>query len=141
MSDPNFSKRPESRVIDPLTAAGALLVLIAATALITYAALILPGKLQASEGPPERFLDAATQQIAQPAAAASTPTDVAESTQDEATGDAATSTATEAIQLPESNGGSQGSQGGVRPTPTINPYGDWPLRGMDADYWLSIPAI
>jgi LPXTG-site transpeptidase (sortase) family protein len=139
MSQSNSPQRPEARVIDPLTAVGALLVIIAATALITYAVLILPGKLQASEGPPDRFLEAATQQVAQLSAATSTSTEAVEATQDNSTQSTLEATATPVIQLPGTGG--QGSAGGVRPTPTINPYGDWPLRGMDADYWLSIPAI
>lgn len=139
MSDPNYPQRPEARVIDPLTAVGALLAIIAATALITYAALILPGKLQASEGPPERFQEAATQQAAQLTVVTNTPTELIEATQDQATREAAVPTSTQPVELP--NNGSQSSEGGMRPTPTINPYGDWPLRGMDADYWLTIPAI
>src|SRR5688572_22397913 len=55
-------QRLSGRTIDPITATGALLALIAVTALITYAALTVPSKLIAAEGPPEEFRIAATQQ-------------------------------------------------------------------------------
>jgi hypothetical protein len=39
----SFQQHSPARFIDPLTAAGVLLVLVAAVALITYAALVIPG--------------------------------------------------------------------------------------------------
>jgi LPXTG-site transpeptidase (sortase) family protein len=128
-------KQPSSaKMIDPLTAVGALLSLIALTALITYAALILPGKLAAAGGPPDRFRVAATQQAQQLGAASPTSPVTNEDTSQLAPDGTSGATSLAASQTP------QPSPSPAGPTPTTNPFGDWPLRG-DSDYWLSIPNI
>src|SRR5688572_29492863 len=124
---------PTARTIDPLTAAGALLSLIAATALVTYAALIVPGKLTAAGGPPDRFRDAATQQAQQIAEASPTAASTGEASQIALDG-------THVGEVPSITGTPSPSATPPGPTPTTNPYGDWPLRG-DSEYWLTIPNI
>jgi LPXTG-site transpeptidase (sortase) family protein len=124
---------PGARTIDPLTAAGALLSLIAATALVTYGALTLPGKLSAAGGPPDRFRNAATQQAQQIGSAS--PTAASAGEESEAGLEVITEAAAESI-----TGTPAPSPTPPGPTPTTNPYGDWPLRDS-SDYWLTIPNI
>lgn len=141
MINQSHEQRPWERKVDPLTAVGALLALIAATALVTYGLLIIPGKLMAAEGPPEEFRVAATQQaLGSPA----TPTAAgADESADSvfppgSEGDQNTQSA------PAQSNGSSASGEQASPTlvPTENPFGTWPIpENMDADYWLSIPAI
>lgn len=127
-------QRPPERTIDPITAVGGLLALTAATALLTYAALTLPGRWAAAGGPPDEFLAAATQQAM---LTAITPTPQAESAEPTAE---VTATPT-AISDAGSDGSPVESPGtDLQPTVTPNPYGDWPFQD-DADYWLSVPAI
>jgi LPXTG-site transpeptidase (sortase) family protein len=127
--DRNFRQRPGPRILDPITAIGALIAVIATTALITYAALTLPGKLAAAGGPPEEFLAAATRQAALVAVTATPDDPLAE---EPAQAQFPTSTATEVVD----------AQTGVSagPAATANPYGDWPFTG-DSDYWLTIQSI
>lgn len=131
-----------ARSIDPLTAAGALLVLVAATALITYTILIVPGRLAAAGGPPEPFRAAATLQYQlthTPAlsleASTSTPSSPIPATLPPTatpTGEVVTSGSP--VNSPASNGGNA--------IPTANPYGDWPLPSwVEPRYWISIPAL
>jgi LPXTG-site transpeptidase (sortase) family protein len=124
---------PSARTIDPLTAAGTLLSLIAATALVTYMALTLPGKLAAAGGPPDRFREAATQQAQQLASTSPTAPSTGEASQ---TTPGGTSRA-ETLSITGTPAPSVTPPG---PTPTTNPYGDWPLRG-ESEYWLTIPNI
>jgi LPXTG-site transpeptidase (sortase) family protein len=130
-------QRPGEAVIDPITAAGALLALIAGTALVTYGALTIPARIAVASGPPEAFRVAATQQAAQ--LGASTPTAAQEAPDNQ--GQPLTSSAGDPTQTSgvESSGPST-TLDPPTPFPTLNPYGDWPFSG-DVDYWLSIPRI
>lgn len=127
MDKPNRSPRIPT-TLDPLTAAGGLLFLISLTALLTYSAIILPGRLRAAQGPPEEFLLAATrQQEALSATGAASPSPKP------TTGTAEPTPIAEVIL----DGGSLRT-----PFPTPNRYGDWPLPdNMPMQYWLSIPQI
>lgn len=123
---PSFTRRR----IEPLTAAGVLLIAISVTALITYAALVLPSKIVAAGGPPDEFIAAATQQSRQ-ATQAPTPlnTDEDEASMPEAAEDSAAGESEESAIVPTL-------------TPTENPRGDWPLpENVQVDYWISIPNI
>lgn len=137
----NPVQRPSARVIDPLTAAGGLLALVAATALITYLALTIPGKIAAAGGPPEEFRAAATRQAA---SATSTPP---VPTTPQTPSEPASTPVSETPISSEANGGDADSMEDAGSTAsgaaaTANPYGNWPLSSsVDADYWLSIPAI
>ncbi len=125
------TQRPAERTIDPLTAIGALIALVAATALVTYGALIIPSRIRAADGPPEEFRLAATQQALQ--SAQGTPT-ISSPGDDQLTN-------TPDIVLAGSTD-SFTDRAASTPAGTANPYGDWPIpSNMDADYWLSIPAI
>src|SRR5690242_18386132 len=131
------SQQRSPRTIDPFTAVGALLALIALTALLTYAALTLPGKIAAAGGPPEAYRQAATQQ-AQLALQGVTPTITATEETTEATTvqsiDAGGPTPTgSGTTEPLSNGSGEQSPASVyEPSPTANPFGDWPFTG-DSD--------
>ncbi len=129
----NLHQRPTSRTLDPITAVGALIALVAATALITYALLTVPGKLAASGGPPEEFLAAATRQ-ANLVAVSSTSTEVPLDATEESNLD---QSPTSTVSTEDVSGAAELAVG---PAPTTNPYGDWPFSG-DADYWLTIQAI
>jgi LPXTG-site transpeptidase (sortase) family protein len=132
---PNSQQRP-SRTIDPYTAVGALLALIAGTALLTYAALTLPGKIAAAGGPPEEFLIAATRQAAPMVGATPTTTLTIDGTES-----ANTTPLTNPTNEGVSDAGQAQSPGmSYQPTGTPNPFGDWPFTG-DSDYWLTIQAI
>ncbi|MCC6904833.1 MAG: sortase [Anaerolineae bacterium] len=106
-----------------------MIVLTASTALITYLALIVPGQVRASQGPPEALVAAATQAaLAQPPAAADAAAQLA--------------AATAAAQITEPTPTLAATPLPEQLTPTANPHGDWPLAAnADVDYWLSIPAI
>lgn len=136
------------RVIDPLTAVGGLLALSAATALITYLALITPGQLAAANGPPEEFLIAATRQARQAQALQREEGGPTTVTPEGDAGIAGTPEAGgEERPAPTPPGGAtvapavSGAPGrGSQPTP--NPAGDWPLpEWVEVAYWLSIPAL
>jgi LPXTG-site transpeptidase (sortase) family protein len=119
--------------MDPLTAFGGLLILIAATALITYSILIVPGKLSAASGPPEAFLAAATQQAAEEAAqlAATSP----------AAGVTPTADESDSTPIPSTTAADEGAPGQAA-APTANPAGEWALPdSVEVSYWLSIPKI
>ncbi len=123
-------------MVDPITAAGALLALVAGTALITYGLLTVPGKLAAAAGPPDEFRLAATQQAGEQVTPSPGITSTAESPGGQVSGSASTPAAS-ATAMPEANNAVPPA-----PTSTSNPYGNWPLAAaVDADYWLSIPAI
>jgi LPXTG-site transpeptidase (sortase) family protein len=143
MKQDSPSQRPAPRTIDPLTAAGALIALIAATALITYAALILPGKLVAASGPPEKFRVAATQQALH-IAEGTPPLTGTHQSQNNFSSSGDPSTDDENVSgTPAPPSDSEG-RAAIWPTPqpTTNPYGEWPVpENMDADYWLSMPTI
>lgn len=128
----NQTKRPAVLMIDPISAAGLLLILVAGTALATYLILIVPGRVEAQAGPPEEFLAAATRQAAEAGDAVEALAQSAESSPTPSPGISAELTPT-----PVGNPV-------VAPTitPTENPYGDWPLADeVDVDYWVSIPSI
>ncbi len=139
----SFQQHSPARFIDPLTAAGVLLVLVAAVALITYAALVIPGRLAAEGGPPESLRAAATSQsqlsrTPEPGIEAGTGT-LAPPT---ATESLSTATPTAGAPVSGSSAGSSvaGGGGGIPTTP--NPHGDWPLPSwMEPRYWISIPAL
>jgi sortase A len=134
------------RRINPLTATGTLLMLVAATALITYAAITVPPRLKAAGGPPEAFRQAATSQAADvPISAANVdPT-------------SSTSGALTPVGTPTAQEAAAPTPGGPTPTlrvaipssaltPTAAP--DIDLDGahtipdwVEERYWLSIPAI
>jgi LPXTG-site transpeptidase (sortase) family protein len=117
--------------MDPLTAFGGLLILVAATALITYSILIVPGKLSAASGPPEAFLAAATRQAQ--AAAQTTPTAAVDPTTDGPDSPTAAPTRT-------ADDGAAALAGA--PAPTANPAGEWALPDyVEVSYWLSIPRL
>ncbi len=139
------------RRISPLTAAGALLVIVALTGILTYAALVVPARLVAASGPPEALRQAATQQalsLAVAAEAAGNRTPEPES----ADGDE------QLAANPLSTEGAPGSADDDAPsgptptlhvavpsellTPTAEPTDALSvLPGVDARYWLSIPSI
>jgi sortase A len=142
--EPNqlFQPHPPARSIDPLTAVGVLLVLVSATALITYAVLIVPGRLAAAGGPPESFRAAATLQsqltrTLEPSPVAITGT----SPSPTVTASLLTTTSTEATTIPSLTSESSASDSG-NAIPTSNPHGDWPLPSwVEPRYWISIPAL
>ncbi|GAB4470885.1 MAG: hypothetical protein Kow00124_07450 [Anaerolineae bacterium] len=120
------------RMLDPLTAAGVLLVLIAVTALATYGALILPGRIAAAGGPPAEFRAAATQQAAHAERLTLTPRpdDSTPTAQPESAAPAPPTRLPGPVAIAPS------------PTPTTNPRGDWPLPDdVEIAYWISIPNI
>lgn len=133
------ARRFGARRISPLSAAGGLLIAVTATALITYAILTVPGRLRAAGGPPEAFLQAATQQQAGAieAPALVTPPGIASaSTAAPADGavSAAGPTSTLLVARPA-----------VTATPTPDPDAE-PSGGaipawVEEDYWISIPRI
>jgi sortase A len=111
---------------------GGLLVLVAATALITYSVLIVPGKLSAASGPPEEFLAAATQQAAAHQQTTATPTALSADT----TPDASNTT----IVPPTTEAGDGAPVQAA--APTANPAGEWALPDtVEVSYWLSIPRL
>ncbi len=118
------------RTIDPLTAAGALLVLIAGTVLITYTVLVAPGKISAQEGPPERFLEAATYQaqqgetLADDSAITPSPSPIPAVQEDPPT---------PPIPKPTT---------AYQPDPTELPEPLWPVPSWAEErYWLTIPVL
>ncbi len=123
-------RHPESPTVNPLTAIGVLLILSAATALVTYFVLIVPSQMAAAQGPPEEFIAAATRQ--------------AELAQSDKTGTPAGSesedlTLTPSFQATPTLGATLRAN---QLTPTANPHGDWPLPDyVEVEYWLSIPAL
>jgi LPXTG-site transpeptidase (sortase) family protein len=118
---------------------GGLLILVAATALITYSILIVPGKLSAASGPPEEFLAAATRQAAQEA---SQPTATATATPTTANIDS-TPDEPDATPIPPTAGADDGAPvQSAGPIPTHIPAGEWPLPDhVEVSYWLSIPRL
>jgi len=138
------SQRSDEPVIDPVTAVGGVLALIAGTALVTYGALTIPARVAAASGPPEAFRLAATQQAAQlasTAVAAVPPATVAAQTQTPVSG-SVEAVGAPAPTLPGGELVMPSASDPYQPSPTPNPYGNWPLAGnMDAVYWLSIPRI
>lgn len=130
------------RRLNPLTATGALLMLIALTALITYTAITVPPRLKAAGGPPAAFRQAATHQAAE-ASTSAADVDPGPSTPD--------------APAPTGAPASVPTPGGPTPTlhvavpssartPTAAP--DVDLDGartipdwVEERYWLSIPAI
>jgi LPXTG-site transpeptidase (sortase) family protein len=114
---------------------GGLLILVAATALITYSILIVPGKLSAASGPPEAFLAAATRQAAQQAAEAAaqgTPTPAAVTATPGEDGPGPTTVP------PTADDGAPRQAA----APTANPAGQWALSdSVEVSYWLSIPRL
>lgn len=125
----NHQQHP--RRIHPLTAIGVLLILIAATALITYTLLTVPSKIAAQAGPPEAFREAATRQAGQVTATHS----------EKDKGDAEDSTTiTPSSTMPVQP--TRAITPTLPPTDTPNPYGEWPLPNwVEERYWLSIPQI
>lgn len=140
------NRQRSPRTIAPLTAIGALLVLIAVTALITYAALTLPGMLLAKGGPPEEFLVAATRQAERTRAAGLTRTPTGTAMPAASPG-ASTPTAGSSSEtgIPSAVPPSplpNAATSTPRTRPTANPFGEWPLPDwVDERYWLSVPAI
>jgi LPXTG-site transpeptidase (sortase) family protein len=134
-------QRPSSRTLDPLTAVGALLALVAATALLTYTLLTVPGKLAAKAGPPQEYLAAATRQAeltqAAPTATPSQETDpLTAAARSSVPAAQMTADADRPSPMPAV------TQPAVRVRPTANPFGDWPLPSwVEERYWLSIPSI
>jgi sortase A len=123
-------QHPGSLTVNPLTAIGVLLILSAVTALVTYFVLIVPGQVAASQGPPEEFIAAATRQAQLTHSDAVTP---------ESTGEEDGLTSTPSFQATPTLAATIGLN---QLTPTANPHGDWPLPDyVEADYWLSIPAL
>lgn len=134
---------PHRRVIDPVTAVGALILLSSITFLVTYLALIVPTKLAARSGPPVEFLLAATEgaaitstmstPLSDETAVTASPTDEPSMTSTSAT--LAEENASGSVENPFS-----GSI--IQFDPTANPRGNWPLPDyVDVAYWMSIPAI
>ncbi|MGF1503634.1 MAG: sortase domain-bontaining protein [Anaerolineae bacterium] len=152
-------KQLTSRRIDPLTAAGALFIIIGGTALTTYLALIVPGRLAAQQGPPEAFLLAATEQARSvppgtPSADdattapggvrptptfAPTPSPIPNSTLNPTYVARTTGVAPGSGEQPAA----QEEGGGITfPLPDDNEFGDWPLPDyVEVRYWLSITSI
>jgi len=123
-------QRLTDRTIDPLTAVGALLMLIGITALVTYMALIQPGKQRAAEGPPQEFIEAATRQAV--SGDGSAPVGYEDPSADVT------------FEIPPTIEGTRQIRGGsiAPPQPTVNPFGDWPLPDyVEQTYWISVPAI
>jgi LPXTG-site transpeptidase (sortase) family protein len=120
---------------------GGLLVLVAATALITYSVLIVPGKLSAASGPPEEFLAAATQQARQALAQQQTAQTTATSTPLSADSTPDEPNTTTVPPTTESGDGAPAQA--AAPVPTTNPAaGQWALPDtVEVSYWLSIPRL
>ncbi|NDJ51768.1 MAG: sortase [Chloroflexi bacterium] len=134
-SGPQLGGPPERpRTINPITAAGLLLILISGAAIATYAILIIPGQVRAQQGPPEAFLLAATRQA-----------------------EALEATAT-LSEEPVAGSGPTLPYATIGPTPTFivgrpseyitptvfseDPAGDFPMPDNWVErYWLSIPTI
>lgn len=137
-------QRPTQRRIEPLMAAGGLLVLVSATALITYFALLAPSWVTAKAGPPEEFRAAATRQAASGLTATATVSaDPRLSPTATLPGGASLSEESLALTV-TANGRVVSDSEGALPTPaaTENPYGLWPLPDwVEERYWLSIPVI
>lgn len=135
------------RTIDPITALGVLVIIAALSFLLTYLALILPGKLAAESGPPEEFLLAATAQSQRALTVVPTRT----VSQTVTPGPDLTPTPPVENELDEENSGAvEGSASVANPfsggmiyfDPTANPRGNWPLPDtVETSYWMSIPNI
>jgi LPXTG-site transpeptidase (sortase) family protein len=154
MNLPGNKMRPERRRVDPLTAIGVLLFMVAATALITYEALIIPGRIRASQGPPEAFLLAATRQAL---ATNTLPEPIGTISRTDQTATAAAVTSTPVPTVTPSGDSAVASDGiddeevvtgggsSARGSPfggSDNRYGEWPLPDyVEIRYWLSIGVI
>ncbi len=131
------------RRINPITAAGVLLILVAGTALTTYLLVVGSSRVKASSGPPQQFLAAATAQAQQRQAGGATLTPSSPASVDTA------SAANNRVAVPN---------GTVQPTPTLlvgipdstvtptsaaqpdtstSSLPEW----VTVDYWITIPAI
>ena len=124
------------RRVNPLTAVGILLIIIAGTSLITYTSLISVGRSRASQGPPEEFIQAATQQsvvLDQPMETLSiqgTPPQEVEGQNDLI------------ADVDDPTPGNEQVSEDAALEETDNQHGDWPLPDyVDVSYWLSIPAL
>lgn len=135
------------RRIDPVTALGLLIILASLTFIVTYLGLILPGKLSAQAGPPEKFVVAATMGIRStggynPAEAVANITD---------TPSLSNSPELTPTFIPEDVNSEEKEMASVANPfsgniiqfdPTANPRGNWPLPDyVEPIYWLSIPNI
>ncbi len=128
----NQAKRPAVLMIDPISAAGLLLILVAGSALATYLILIVPGRVEAQAGPPGEFLAAATRQAAEAGNVAEAPAQSAEPSPTPSP-----DLSSQPTPPPVDNPVTEQTM-----LPTENPYGDWPLAdGVNVDYWISIPGI
>ena len=124
-----------SQRLDPLTAVGGVVVLVAATALITYGLLTVPGKMIAQQGPPQEFIDAATEQASG---------DQALPTSESDSGDLTPSPQADTDSGVNITPQSEIAPNPIYPTvePTANPFGEWPLPDwVDERYWLTIPIL
>jgi sortase A len=125
-------QHPSPRTIDPVSAIGVLLILIASTALITYAILIVPVQVAAQSGPPDEFRVAATRQAQMSVGGTNTP-DGEQPTSITSGQPTQGSPATPVLDI---------TLDADQITTTPNPAGDWPLPDwVEVAYWLSIPAI
>lgn len=130
------------RRLSPLTAAGALLIIVALTGILTYAALVVPARLVAASGPPEALRQAATQQ----AASAAAPVEPAGSGEQPAANLLPAKATPDAAQDDDAPAGPTPTLHVAIPsellTPTAEPTDALSvLPGVDARYWLSIPSI
>jgi LPXTG-site transpeptidase (sortase) family protein len=140
---------PLQRRISALTAAGALLILIGGTALSTYLAFIVPGKVAAQAGPPERFIIAATEQARREVTAPPPQAEAVGVTPTLTTQPTRQSIPTPTLVPTVTPGGIDFSATSVSqpddpvfPEANDNEFGEWPLpEHVDVTYWISIPAI
>lgn len=138
------------RRISPLTAAGALLVIVALTGILTYAALVVPARLVAASGPPEALRQAATQQALSLAVATEA---AGNRTPEPGSADGDEQLAANPLSTEGAPGSADDAPSGPTPTlhvavpselltPTAEPTDALSvLPGVDARYWLSIPSI
>lgn len=134
-------QRPLRRHIDPLTAVGALIALVAVTAIVTYLLLTRAPQVAAQAGPPERFLAAATQQAIN---ATRPPTDAPTEPGDADATPTPTSPPPPTPVITAAPGTSPAADSPAESVvqATANPFGNWPIPdNMESSFWLSIPAI
>jgi LPXTG-site transpeptidase (sortase) family protein len=149
MRSPNASGPRPARRIHPLAAAGGVLILVSATALIAYALLTLPQKQAAARGVPEDFRVAAQQQATSVAFEGQSPQAVASPAPTNASVEAQSAegpTPTLLVAVPSDY---------HTPTPIpasgggVTTEGDPVARAQElglpewatVDYWLSIPRL